>query len=78
MTTTLDLYPNPARDLVWAVSTRPLREAVPLRVLTLSGREVLRTQWPAGADRVLLPVGALARGVYVVQVAGVARKLTLY
>ena len=71
------LYPNPARDWVWLVFGRAAGQERLLRVWDAAGREALRARVGAGAERVRLPVGALSRGLYTVQVQGAVRSLVL-
>ena len=71
------LYPNPARDWVWLVFGRAAGQERLLRVWDAAGREALRARVGAGAERIRVPVGALPRGVYMVQAGGVMGRLVL-
>jgi hypothetical protein len=65
-----DLYPNPASDEVWVNMDHLESSAMRVSVLDISGRMVLESLLPAGADRLRLATGAFASGMYVVRVEG--------
>lgn len=72
-----NLYPNPANDVVWIAAGQPVSSELPVAVFNTSGQLVQETRLPAGAERLLLHTAGLPRGLYVVQVDGVVRKLVL-
>lgn len=65
---TFQLYPNPAGSSATLTLAGPARAATTIRLLDALGRTVSTQQLPAGQSGVLLPLQALAAGVYVVEV----------
>ncbi len=69
------LSPNPAAEIVWLYLATPARTGLPLRVLNSAGQTVLTGWLPQGSKGLPLHVGALPRGVYVIQLGGRVEKL---
>ncbi|HRO40956.1 MAG TPA: hypothetical protein PLZ25_13670, partial [Flavobacteriales bacterium] len=61
---TLTIVPNPARDNATLVLDRPLEQPGMLKVLDMTGKEVLRLDIPEGELRTEFAIGALASGLY--------------
>lgn len=62
------LYPNPATDAVWVAFDQSVRTDTPLRLFNAAGQLLMSAVLPAGADRLQFQVGALPKGIYLVQV----------
>ena len=71
------LFPNPANDAVWIALKQPAPEPARVAVYNMAGQLMTESRLPSGADRLQVPVGALPRGLYLVQVQGMVRKLAL-
>ncbi|MBC6697727.1 T9SS type A sorting domain-containing protein [Hymenobacter sp. BT190] len=65
---TFQLYPNPAGSNATLTLAGPARVVTTVRLLDALGRTVSTQQLPAGQSGMLLPLQALAPGVYVVEV----------
>ncbi len=72
------VLPNPARETVRIVLHGPAPADVEIRLVQASGGQALRALLPAGAGQAVLYTGSLPRGLYVVQVGGMVRKVVLY
>lgn len=71
------VLPNPATAAAAIVLDAPATTALPVRLWAADGRRALERVLFAGADRVVLEVGDLPRGMYFVQVGAAVRKLVL-
>ncbi len=78
----VELFPNPASDLVQLVFNRPLSSPVSVTITDSEGRIVLSKTSEQPGDRISLPTTALPAGLYKVRVANregsVVQKLVIY
>jgi PKD repeat protein len=65
--TTLQIYPNPAREVMYVNLGRTIEQEGHIKLVDMSGRVVLHQQLPSGYQIFKLDVDHLDRGVYVVQ-----------
>lgn len=63
----ISIFPNPAKDVVWVRSDEP--GLYQIRILELSGRELLSKQLNLGAqDNYLLKLPSMKKGVYILEI----------
>ncbi len=65
-TETLNIYPNPAKDMVWINYPLENGNSATLKVIDLNGRAVLTKE--ISGKLTGLPVGTLSKGIYTVQI----------
>ena len=61
----ISMYPNPATNLL-TIDLTAINESITLIVTDVSGRELINNQYPAGNDKIELPLEQLPRGMYLV------------
>ncbi len=74
---TFQLYPNPARELVWLALPEPTSEALRVRLFDSAGHMVQEVVLPSGNALHSIPLSGLAPGLYFVQVGQAVKKLVL-
>ena len=67
------IYPNPAGERVY-IRRQQVGEGLVFRLCDLSGKEVLYAQGQAGKKQFSLQLGALPRGVYLLQIESVEQR----
>lgn len=73
----LEIHPNPASELVTlAFLNGPARVDYMVRLFEAGGRLVFEGNWQAGTSTYQIPLGALAQGVYQVQVRAEEREFS--
>jgi subtilisin-like proprotein convertase family protein len=64
------VFPNPANDAVWLALDQPAGSDVRISVFNTAGQQVRTALMGSGADRLLMQLGDLPKGIYAVRLEG--------
>ncbi len=67
---TINIYPNPAHDMLYIQSNTVFQETIQLAIFDASGRQVYDSVIPAGNSQCSIDTGLLPNGNYVLQLNG--------